>query len=128
MAVTGIALAENPALSLARTIKSVDALEQLTELTVGGGSIYCVEESNFVIVDLMHTSGIFTSEFFVYELVEDELKFRAHLPLKRNLTRDAKIADGLLVVHEGTRSDWNVALRLEPLSNMNSVDICAYEE
>lgn len=55
-------------------------IQQLVATAFGGGRHYMASESPFHVAELMPTSGLFTTELFVFESIGGQLALRAHVP------------------------------------------------
>lgn len=95
----GSASADSGLKKLARNVSSVDEIPSLVSRSFGGGKHHSVEGSDYYVVDLHHTSGVSSSEYFVFRRYGGErIHLLAMLPFKSGVLREASYKDGVLVV------------------------------
>jgi hypothetical protein len=94
-------------------------LAELAKASFGGGRYYRVATSQFYVADLMPTSGVFSTELFIYESVAGSLVLRLHVPRQINLEMKAELGNGQLVVsdrHYREKGAWQIRFHLAPTS------------
>jgi len=103
-------------LEVAEEVRDERGLENLVAASFGGGKHYQVEGSPFFVVDLMPTSGIASTEIFVYESLSGQLVLRVHTPRQAFIVSKAEFHDGMLIISEKTKRDgeWKVRLHVVP--------------
>ena len=107
---------------LARTVTDVKGLEKLASSAFGGGSYEQVKGSRFFVADLMHTSGLFSTEIFIFEGTEDDLQLRLHLPRENSVVRKAEWSDGKPIIRERpqNKGEWKTILEFYPESPLTT--------
>jgi hypothetical protein len=103
-------------LEVAEGVRDERGLEKLVAASFGGGKHYEVKGSPFYVVDLMPTSGILSTEIFVYESLNGQLALRVHIPRQAFIVTKAELHDGTLIISEKPQRDgeWKVRLHVIP--------------
>jgi hypothetical protein len=110
-------MAQPPSLlEVAEGVRDEGGLERLVAASFGGGKHYEVKGSPFHVVDLMPTSGILSTEIFVYESLNGQLKLRIHIPRQAFVVTKAELQGNTLIISEKPQrgGDWKVRLHLVP--------------
>jgi hypothetical protein len=107
---------EDSFLEIARDVRDESGFEKLVAASFGGGKHYEVKGSPFFIVDLMHTSGIPSTELFVFESINGQLALRLHVPRRSFVVMKAEAHDGTLIVSEKAhrKVEWKVCFHVLP--------------
>jgi hypothetical protein len=116
-ALSSQALAQPSRAEFAAGVHDEKGIQQLVAMAFGGGHHYEVRGSPFHIAQLMPTSGVFTTELFVFESVGGKLALRAHVPTELNLAMKAEFLDGMLVIserHYRSKDAWKVRFYMAP--------------
>jgi len=105
-------------LEVAEEVRDERGLEKLVAASFGGGKHYEVKGSPFYVVDLMPTSGILSTETFVYESIDGQLALSVHIPRQAFIVMKAELHDGTLIISEKPQGDgkWKVRLHVVPTS------------
>jgi hypothetical protein len=113
---TGTAAAQPALLEAAAAVRDEGGLERLVAASFGGGKHYGLKGSPFFVADLMCTSGIISTEIFVYEVLDGQLALRVHIPCRGFLVTKAEFVGGALVISEKSQREgkWKEALRVMP--------------
>ena len=107
--------AQETSYEIAKTVVNVEQLSTLVSSAFGGGFFEKVEMSPFYFVDLQQTSGILSSEYYIYQEVKDGLKLVAYFPLEGFVSRRLEYFDGTLSVYEQVRysDSWRLLIELQ---------------
>ena len=109
-----VAIAHNNSYQIAHTVYKVSGLKKLLDTAFGGGESYQVDQSDFYVVDLMHTSGVIATELYLFKFSDGDLKLIAYLPSKPFIIRSVKYQDGKILISETTQNPvkWKVVVEL----------------
>jgi hypothetical protein len=110
-------LGQSSRAEIAAGVHDEKGMQQLVATAIGGGRHYVVSGSPFHIAELVPTSGLFTTEVFVFESIRGQLALRAHVPTQLNLVMKAEFLDGMLVISERLHSSenaWKVRFYVAP--------------
>ena len=110
------ALGQASFLEVAQDVRDERGLERLVAASFGGGKHYQVKGAPFHIVDLMPTSGILSTELFIFESVNGQLALRVHVPLQSFIVMKAEAHGGTLIVSEKAQreGEWKVRFQVFP--------------
>lgn len=117
IALSGPVFGQVSSAEFAAGVHDEKGLQQLVAMAFGGGRHYVVSDSPFHIAELMPTSGLFTTELFVFESIRGQLALRAHVPTQLNLAMKAEFRDGMLVISErlhNSKDAWKVRFHVAP--------------
>ncbi len=110
------AAAEGSFVTIAEEVRDEAGLQKLVSASFGGGRYYQVEKSRFFVVDLMPTSGVPSTELFIFESMDNQLVLRVHVPRKAFVEMRAELHDGVLIVSEKAQGqkEWQARLHVLP--------------
>lgn len=98
---------------VAQSVKELSDFKELINSSFGGGHYIPVKKSDYHIVDLMQTSGIYSTEYFIYKKVENKMQLVAYLPYKGFYFRRAEYLNNKLQVFGRKNHDTEWELELE---------------
>ena len=82
--------------------KSVSDVDDLFDKLGKFGHVYRVKGSSYYVANLPQTSGLPSSQLFIFIEQKDCLRLLAHLPLKYMTYRKSSFSDGKLIISEYT--------------------------
>src|SRR5690349_4287576 len=114
------ALGQTSLLEVAEEVRDASGLEKLVAASFGGGRYYEVKGAPFIVVDLMPTSGVPSTELFVFESLNGRLALRAHVPRQNFIVLKAEAQGRTLIVSEKSQreEEWRVRLHVFPAADI----------
>jgi len=124
------ALGQDSFLEIAEDVRDERGLEKLVAASFGGGRHYEVKESPFFIADLMPTSGIPSTELFVFECINGQLALRLHVPRRSFVVMKAEVHEGKLIVSEKAQRgvEWKVRFHVLPTAGAGRPPNTSFEQ
>ncbi|MCJ8313894.1 MAG: hypothetical protein HRU38_04900 [Saccharospirillaceae bacterium] len=106
-------ITKNPNYKIGESATTLSDLQAMLDKSFGGGKLNILEKYNIITLDLMKTSGIQSSEFFIYKFENEQLILLSYFSHKIFVTRSARInkENDRLQVFENGENILNLELK-----------------